>query len=113
MVLLGAIATSRFHRVREGVLLKTLGASRKQLGQILLTEYAALGSLAGVTGILLAGLAAWGLVRFVFELEFHMPALALAGLWVGVVTLTAVVGVFNGRDVLKKPPLAVIREYAE
>ena len=113
VVLLGAIGTSRYHRVREGVLLKTLGASRKQLGQILLTEYAALGSLAGVTGILLAGLAGWGLVRFVFELEFHMPAVALTGLWLGVVALTAGVGVWNGRDVLKKPPLAVIREYAE
>jgi len=113
VVLLGAISTSRFHRVREGVLLKTIGATRKQIGQILLTEYVALGSLAGLTGILLAGFAGWGLVHFLFELDFHLPGAALAALWLGVVGLTAGIGLVNGRDALKKPPLAVIRELAE
>lgn len=113
VVLLGAISTSRFHRVREGVLLKTIGATRKQIGQILLTEYVALGSLAGLTGILLAGFAGWGLVHFLFEMDFHLPATALAALWLGVVGLTAGIGLLNGRDALKKPPLAVIRELAE
>ena len=113
VVLLGAIGTSRFHRVREGVLLKTLGASKKQIGQILFTEYLTLGSLAGFAGILLAGIAGWGLVRFMFELEFHLPGVPLAALWLGVAALTTVIGLANGRDVLKKPPLAVIREMAE
>ena len=113
VVLLGAIATSRFHRIREGVLLKTLGASKKQIGQILFTEYLTLGTLAGFTGILLAGMAGWGLVRFMFELEFHLPGVPLAALWLGVAALTTVIGLANGRDVLKKPPLAVIREIAE
>lgn len=113
IVLLGAIATSRFHRIREGVLLKTLGATRRQIGQILFTEYFALGSLAGLTGILLAGIAGWGLVRFLFELNFHFPIAHFAALWLGVVALTTGIGLANGRDVLKKPPLAVIRELAE
>ena len=113
IVLLGAIATSRFHRVREGVLLKTLGASKRQIGQILFTEYFALGSLAGLTGILLAGIAGWGLVRFLFELSFHFPTAHFAALWLGVVVLTTGIGLANGRDALKKPPLAVIRELAE
>ncbi len=113
VVLLGAIATSRFHRIREGVLLKTLGATKKQIGQILLTEYFALGSLAALTGILLAGVAGWGLVHFLFELNFHLPVAALGALWLGVVVLTTTIGLANGRDALKKPPLAVIRELAE
>ena len=113
IVLLGAIATSRFHRIREGVLLKTLGASKRQIGQILFTEYFALGSLAGLTGILLAGIAGWGLVRFLFDLNFHFPTAHFAVLWLGVVALTTGIGLANGRDVLKKPPLAVIRELAE
>jgi putative ABC transport system permease protein len=113
IVLFGAIATSRFHRIREGVLLKTLGATRKQIGHILLTEYVTLGTLAGLAGILLAGIAAWGMVRFMFELDFHLPAIPLTALWLGVALLTTVVGLLNGRDVLKQPPLAVIREIAE
>ena len=113
IVLLGAIATSRFHRIREGVLLKTLGASRRQIGQILFTEYFALGAMAGLTGILLAGVAGWGLVRFLFDLSFHFPTAHFAALWLGVVVLTTGIGLANGRDVLKKPPLAVIRELAE
>ncbi len=113
VVLLGAIATSRFHRVREGVLLKTLGASKKQISQIIFTEYLTLGTLAGFTGILLAAIAGWALVRFMFELEFHLPSVPLAALWLGVAALTTVIGLANGRDVLKKPPLAVIREIAE
>ncbi len=113
VVLLGAIATSRFHRIREGVLLKTLGASQKQIGQILFTEYLTLGTIAGFTGVLLAGIAGWGMVRFVFELDFHLPALPLAALWLGVAALTTLIGLANGRDVLKKPPLAVLREIAE
>ncbi len=113
VVLLGAIGTSRFHRVREGVLLKTLGASKKQIGQILFTEYLTLGTRAGFAGILLAGIAGWGLVRFMFELEFHLPGVPLVALWLGVAALTTVIGLANGRDVLKKPPLAVLRELAE
>ena len=114
IVLFGAIATSRFHRIREGVLLKTLGASRKQIGQILLTEYFTLGSLAGLTGILLAGFAGWGLMRFMFEMrDFSLPGLPLAALWLGAAGLTTAIGFANGRHVVKKPPLAVMRELAE
>src|SRR5690606_12594909 len=57
-VLVGALATSRYQRRRESALLKTLGASRRQIVKILLTEYLALGSLAALTGIALATVAA-------------------------------------------------------
>ena len=57
IVLIGAVATSRFQRLRESALLKTLGATRQQIRQVLVTEYAALGLLAAATGGLLGGLA--------------------------------------------------------
>ena len=68
---------------------------------------------AALTGILLASVAGWGLVHFLFELNFHLPVAALGALWLGVVVLTTTIGLANGRDALKKPPLAVIRELAE
>jgi putative ABC transport system permease protein len=113
IVLVGAIATSRYQRMRESVLLKTLGANSKQIRHILLTEYAALGTLSGLTGILLAGVAGWALVTFMFELSFRVPAPPLIALWLGVVVLTVVIGLVNSREVVRKPPLAVIREMAE
>jgi putative ABC transport system permease protein len=113
IVLIGAIATSRYQRMRESVLLKTLGANTKQIRQILLTEYAALGTLSGLTGILLAGAAGWALVTFMFELSFRVSASPLIALWFGVVALTVAIGLVNSREVMRKPPLAVIREMAE
>jgi len=113
IVLVGAISTSRFHRVKESVLLKTLGASKKQIAQIFSTEYATLGTLSGLTGIVLATVAGWALVTFLFELDFAMPALPLLGLWVSVTVLTTAIGLASNRKVMRKPPLAVIREINE
>ena len=110
VVLVGAVATSRYQRMREVVLLKTIGATRRQVLAILITEYAALGILSGLTGLLLSGIASWLLTTFFFELEFSLPFFALAGTW-AVVALAAVgIGLANSIDVLRRPPLAVLRE---
>src|SRR5690606_3793002 len=57
LVLFGAISASRFQRVRESALLRALGATRAQVRRTMLVEYAALGALAGFTGVALAGIA--------------------------------------------------------
>jgi putative ABC transport system permease protein len=113
IVLIGAIATSRFQRLRESALLKTIGASRRQITEVLVTEYIALGTLAGATGVLLGGVASWSLVKWFFKLEYHVPVVALVVLWLGVACLAVVVGLVNSRDVFRRPPLAVLREISE
>jgi putative ABC transport system permease protein len=113
IVLIGSVATSRFQRLRESALLKTIGASRRQITEVLVTEYAALGSLAAATGVLLGGVASWLLMKFFFELEFVLPWLALLVLWLGVALLAVVIGLLNSRDVFRRPPLAVLREISE
>jgi putative ABC transport system permease protein len=110
IVLIGAIATSRYQRMREAVLLKTVGATRSQILGILITEYIALGILAGLTGLLLSGVAGWLLVRFFFELEFALPVTALVITWAVIAAIAVTVGLVNSIDVLKRPPLAVLRE---
>lgn len=110
IVLIGALATSRFQRVRESALLKTLGATRRQVLQVLFTEYAALGLLAGLTGTLLAVAGGWALVHFFFKFAFRPPVLSLLASWAIVAALTVAVGLLNSRDVLRRPPLAVLRE---
>lgn len=113
LVLVGAIATTRFQRMRESVLLKTLGASRRQIIGITVTEYSALGALAGLTGVLLAGVAGWALMRFFFDVPFHLPGLPLGGLAVAAGLITTIVGLANSWHVLGSTPLAVIREMGE
>lgn len=113
VVLIGAVATSRFQRLRESALLKTLGASRRQIRQVLVTEYAALGLLAAATGALLGGVAAWALMKFFFELEYSPPVLGLAVVCAGVAVLAVLVGLLNSRDVFSRQPLAVLREISE
>ena len=113
LVLVGAIATTRFQRMRESVLLKTLGASQRQIISITLTEYSALGALAGLTGVLLAGVAGWVLMRFFFEVPFRLPSLPLGALAVAAALITMVVGLANSWHVFGRTPLAVLREMGE
>jgi putative ABC transport system permease protein len=113
IVLVGALATSRYQRRRESALLKTLGASKRQVASVLLTEYLALGSLAALTGVLLAVAAAWLLMEHLFQLPFGLPVAALAGVWLAVVALTLAVGFLNSRDVLRRSPLAVLQDAYE
>ncbi len=109
VILVGAVAASRHQRLREAVLLRTLGATRGQIFRILLAEYAALGVLAAATAILLSAGAAWALVRFGFDAGFALPLPSLLALAAGVVALTVVVGLLGSGDVLRRPPLEVLR----
>jgi putative ABC transport system permease protein len=110
IVLLGAVATGRLQRIRESVLLKTLGATRRQIGTILVTEYLALGVLASLVGGAAAIGAGWALVRWWFEVPFGVPALPLLGLAVAVTLLAGAVGVWGSREVFRRTALEAIRE---
>ena len=108
-VLAGAVASSRQQRVREGALLRTLGATRPQLVRILLTEYAVLGALAAGVAIVLSSLAGWALTRFVFDGSFALPGPSLLALLLAVLSLTVIVGLSGSTEVWRRPPLEVLR----
>jgi putative ABC transport system permease protein len=110
IVLLGAVSTSRLQRIRESVLLKTIGATRRQIGAILFTEYLMLGLLAVLTGTALALAAAWALARFLFEVDFEPAPLALLALAGGITFLSVAIGVWASREVFSRTPLEAIRE---
>lgn len=113
IVLVGALATSRAQRLREGALLKTLGAQRSQVLTVLLSEYVALGTVATASGLLLAVLGSAIAVPWVFELDYVPRFAPLALIWVTIVSLTVVVGLLGSRDLLRRPPLPVLREAPE
>ena len=109
-VLFSAVAATRRERIREGVLLKTLGASRGQIIRILLAEYTLLGLLGSLTGLLLAIGGGWAVTHYVFEASYSpalLPALAIAGL---MLFLTVSIGLLAGRDVFKETPMSALRD---
>ncbi|CAN5716521.1 ABC transporter permease [soil metagenome] len=110
LVLFGAIAASRFQRVRESALLRALGATRAQVRTIMLVEYAALGALAAFAGVVLAGIAGWMLLRFAFKMPYTLPVLSLAFIWIAFTAAAAILGMLNSREALRSTPLAALRE---
>jgi putative ABC transport system permease protein len=109
-VLFAAVAATRRDRIREGVLLKTLGATRGQIMRILLAEYALLGILGSLTGMLLAIGGGWAVIHYVFDATYSpalAPALGIAGLMLG---LTVAIGLLAGRDVFKETPMSALRD---
>ncbi len=109
VVLTGAVTSSRSQRLRETVVLKTLGASRRQLMTIAFTEHLFLGLLASFCGVALAVISAWGLVRFVFEASFSVPWPALLSLGALVASLTVAVGLLSSAAVFRRPSLELLR----
>ena len=109
-VLFSAVAATRRARLREGVLLRTLGGSRAQVAKVLLSEYCALGMLGALTGMLLAFAGAWALTRFVFKDPFDPAVWPTLAISVGMLTLTMAIGFLTSRDVYKATPMQAIRE---
>lgn len=110
IVLLGAVLSGRLQRIRESVLLRTLGATRRQVARVLLAEYLSLGLLASLAGILLAVAAGWALAKWLFEVDYAVPVLPLLWLALGVTALSAAVGLLASREVFRHTPLEALRE---
>ncbi|HEY4129377.1 MAG TPA: FtsX-like permease family protein [Gemmatimonadaceae bacterium] len=108
-VLFSAVAATRRERLREGVLLKTLGATRKQIGRIMLAEYALLGTLGALTGVVLSTGSAWALMHWIFRQPFSPaigPALMVAA---AMIALSVAIGLLTGREVFAETPMAALR----
>ncbi|MCC5840631.1 MAG: FtsX-like permease family protein [Opitutales bacterium] len=110
LVLAGAILTSRYQRIRESALLRTLGARSRVVRQVMGIEYALLGLLGGLIGTLLALLVSWALTRFFFEMAYSPAWTGLLISLVGLVALTLVTGFLVSRRVATQSPLIVLRE---
>jgi putative ABC transport system permease protein len=109
LILIGAVAMTKFQRVYEAAILRTLGANTRLLGTMLALEYTALGLLAGTIGAAGALALTWAVTRYVFEISWRpAPALLAAGA-VLTAALVGIIGVVASADVLRKKPLATLR----
>jgi putative ABC transport system permease protein len=109
LILVGAVSMTKFRRVYESAILKTLGASRRLITTMLLLEYGVLGAVAGTVGALGSIALSWAVARFALELPWEAtPVLTRAGI-VGTAVFVAAVGVAASLDVLRHKPLATLR----
>jgi putative ABC transport system permease protein len=110
VVLISSVVLSKFQRIQESVLLRTLGANKRQIIRINLVEYFLLGSLATLTGIGLSIIGSFALARFALNIPYEpnlWPALIT---FVAITGLTILIGLLNTREVVRKPPLEVLRK---
>ena len=110
VVLAGAVINSKFLRIKENVLLRTIGARTKQITRITLIEYAYLGLFSALTGMALSLGGGYLLTRFFFEITFAFDWVELLIISMGVVLLTVAIGWYNSREVISTPPLQVLRK---
>ena len=109
LILIGAVAMTKFQRVYEAAILRTLGASTRVLTTMLALEYRALGLLAGAIGAAGALGLSWAVSRHVLEIPWRpAPVLLTAGALL-TMALVGVIGVAASADVLRKKPLAALR----
>jgi putative ABC transport system permease protein len=109
LILVGAVSMTKFRRVYEAAILKTLGASGKLIAAMLVLEYGVLGAIAGTVGALGAIVLSWGVARFALELPWEAsPAITIVGI-VTTAALVAAIGVLASIDVLRHKPLATLR----
>jgi putative ABC transport system permease protein len=110
LVLFSSIYQSKFARVRESVLLRTLGASRRQILSINALEYFLLGTLSCLAGVGLSVGGAWALAVFAFKIPFQIEWWPLGATFLAITSLTVIIGLLNSREVVNKPPLEVLRQ---
>jgi putative ABC transport system permease protein len=109
LILVGAVAMTKFQRVYEAAVFKTLGANTRTIARMLLFEYGVLGLLAGLVGSLGAVGLTWGVSRFALEIPWRVSAGEhLAGV-AATALLVAAIGVISSLDVLRHKPLATLR----
>ena len=109
LILIGAVAMTKFQRVYEAAVFKTLGASTRTITRMLLLEYGVLGTLAGAVGSLGAIALTWGVAKYALEIPWRIfPLEHVAGV-VLTALLVAIIGVLSSVDVLRNKPLSTLR----
>ena len=110
IILASAVAGTRFRRVREVVILKTLGATRRRVAAIFSTEFLVLGAVAGLMGSLLASAFTAVILKRLMQVEFRFDA------WPNLAAIASTAAVANAAGwlasyrILAQKPLEVLRD---
>ncbi|WP_405385134.1 ABC transporter permease [Maribacter sp. LLG6340-A2] len=110
IVLIGSVRNSKYQRIRESVLLRTLGAQSKQILKINALEYLFLGVLGSGVGVALSLFSSFLLAYFVFDTPFVPSWVPFLIVMPAITMLVLFIGWYNSRGILNSPPLEVLRK---
>ncbi len=110
IVLVSSLTLSKYQRLKESILLRTIGATKRQIIRINATEYAFLGTLSAGTGVAIAIISSFIVTKFQLDLDFVINWWSVAMIMVVLILITVIIGMFNSRDVINNPPLEVLRK---
>jgi len=110
IVLVSAVRSSKNQRLKEIVLLRTLGAKGTQILSITAIEYLFLGVLSAAAGMIMALGASWALAVYSFGTNFAIPFIPVLLLFGGIILLVVITGILSSRSILNTPPLEVLRK---
>jgi putative ABC transport system permease protein len=110
LVLIGAVAMTKFQRVYDAAIYRTLGASTKRLAAMVAIEYGVLGALAGLLGGAGALGLSWLAATRLFEIEWRPDWGALAAGIAATTVVVALIGLVASADIITRKPLATLRQ---
>jgi len=110
IVLISAVRSSKNQRLREIVLLRTLGAKGTQILSITIIEYMFLGMLSAAAGLLMAIAGSWALAAFTFNAAFTPGWWPSVILFTTITLIVVITGMISSRSILNHPPLEVLRK---
>jgi putative ABC transport system permease protein len=110
IILAASIAGTRFRRVREVVILKTLGATRRHVGRIFSVEFLTLGAVAGLMGAILAAVFSSLVLKRLLGAHFHFDPKATGLAIVLTAALANLSGWLASFRILRQKPLEVLRD---
>jgi putative ABC transport system permease protein len=110
VILSSSVAGTRFRRMREVVILKTLGATRWRVSRIFSVEFLVLGAVAGLMGSLLAGGFANLLLNRMLDARTFIPVIPIALSVVATALIANAAGWMASFPILGQKPLEILRE---
>lgn len=109
LILIGAVAMTKFQRLYEAAIYRTLGASTRLVAAMVAVEYSLLGLLAGVLGAGGALGLSWAVARHLLDIDWRPAPVLLVGGVAATAAAVCVVGLVASADILVRKPLGILR----
>ena len=108
IVLIGAVRTSKFQRLQENAMLRTIGATSKMIFKMTAVEYIILGVIGSLSGTTLSVIGAYLLSTYSFRTPFTVSWMPVLLVPLTVSVTVAFIGVLNNRKIMKTSPKEIL-----